>query len=51
MLKRFRSDKVNSTKNALFFLWCAPTHHNFTFNRQFLSELKDEARLCKSAWN
>ena len=32
--------KINGTKNALFiFLW-APTHHGFTFNLQFLYELK-----------
>ena len=26
------SKKINSTKNALFFLSGAPTHHSFTFN-------------------
>ena len=26
------SDKINVTKNALFFLSRAPTHHSFTFN-------------------
>ena len=31
MLKKFDSDKVNGTKNVLFFLSRAPTHHNFTF--------------------
>ena len=32
MLKKFSSDKVNGTKNALLFLSRAPTHHSFTFN-------------------
>ena len=32
MLKKFRSDKINGIKNALFFLLRAPTHHSFIFN-------------------
>ena len=32
MLKKFPSDKINCTKNVLFFLLRAPTHHSFTFN-------------------
>ena len=36
MLKKFPSDKINGTKNALFFLSRAPTHHSFTFNLRFL---------------
>ena len=32
MLKKFSSDKADGTKNALFFLSRAPTHHCFTFN-------------------
>ena len=32
MLKKFTSDKINGTKDALFFLLRAPTHHSFTFN-------------------
>ena len=39
MLKNFLSDKINSTNNALFFS-LAPTPHSFTFNLQFLYELK-----------
>ena len=39
MLKKFPSDKINSTKNALFFLLQAPTHHSFTFNLRLLDEL------------
>ena len=48
MLKQFPSDKVNVTKNALFFLSRAPTHHSFTFNLRFLYELKYKLRLSKS---
>ena len=46
MLKEFSSDKRNGTKNPLFFLLRAPTHHSFTFNLQFLYELK--VHLSKS---
>ena len=28
---KFPSDKINVTKNALFFISQAPTHHSFTF--------------------
>ena len=48
MLKKIRSDKINGTKNALFFLSRAPTHHSFTFNLQFLYELKHKVRFSKS---
>ena len=48
MLKKFPSDKINGTKNALFFLSRAPTHHNFTFNLRFLYELKHKVRLSKT---
>ena len=47
MLKKFPSDKINGTKNALFFLSRALTHHSFTFNLGFLNELKQKARLTK----
>ena len=47
MLKRFPSDKKNGTKNALFFLSRAPTHHSFTFNSRFLYELKNKVHLSK----
>ena len=30
--KKIPLDKINGTKNALFFLSRAPTHHGFTFN-------------------
>ena len=48
MLKKFPSDKINGTKNALFFLSRAPTHHSFTFNLRFLHELKHKVRLSKT---
>ena len=40
MLKKFLSNKLNVTKNALFFLSRVPTHHIFTFNSRFLHEHK-----------
>ena len=39
---------MNGTKNALFFLLRAPTHHKFTFNLRFLYELKHMVRLSKT---
>ena len=48
MLKRFPTDKINGTKNALFILSRAPTHHSFTFNLRFLYELKHKVRLYKN---
>ena len=40
MLKKNISlEKLNGTKNALFLLLQAPTHHSFTFNLRFLYEL------------
>ena len=39
MFKKIPSDKINGTKNALFFPR-APTHHSFTFNLQFSYEHK-----------
>ena len=35
-------------KYALFFLSTAPTHHSFTFNSQFLYELKYMVHLSKT---
>ena len=40
MLKKFPSDKIKVTKNALFFLSPAATHHSFTVNSPFLYKLK-----------
>ena len=48
MLKKIPSDKINGTKNALFFLSRAPTHHSFTFNLRFLYELKHKVCLSKT---
>ena len=36
MLKKISSDKINGTKNVLFFLSRTPTHYSFTINLQFL---------------
>ena len=48
MLKKIPSDKINGAKNSLFFLSRAPTHHSFTFNAQFIYELKHKDRLYKT---
>ena len=48
MLKKFPSDKINGTKNALFFLSRAPTHHSLAFNLRFLYELKHKVCLSKT---
>ena len=40
MLKKFLSDKINGTKNALSFLSRAPAHHSF--------DLKHKVRLSKT---
>ena len=48
MLEKFPSDEKNVTKNSLFFLSQAPTHHSFTFNSRFLYELKHKVHLSKT---
>ena len=48
MLKKFPSDTINGTKNALFLLLRAPTHHSFACNLRFLYELKHKVRLPKT---
>ena len=48
MLKKFPSDKINATKNALFLLPRAPTHHSFTFNLRFFYELKQKFLRSKT---
>ena len=40
MLKKFPSDKINGTKNVLFFLLRAPTYHSFIFDLRFSYEHK-----------
>ena len=48
MLKKISSDKINGSKNALYFLSRDSTHHSFTFNLQFLYELKRKVHLSKT---
>ena len=48
LLKKFPSDKISNTKNALFFLSRAPAYHSLTFNLRFLYELKHKVRLSNS---
>ena len=48
MLKKFPSDKISFTENALCFLSGAPTHHSFIFNSRFLYELKHKAHHSKT---
>ena len=48
MLKKFPSDKINVTKNAVFFLSQSPIYYSFTFNLRFLYELKHKVRLSKT---
>ena len=50
MLRIFPSDKINSTKNALFFPLQTLTHHSFTFNMRFLYELKHKGFLSKTVY-
>ena len=47
-VKKFPSDKINGTKNALFLLSRAPTRHNFTFNLRIIYELKHKALHSKT---
>ena len=47
-LKKFPSDKIKVTKNALFFLLQVPTHHRFNFNSQFLYKLKQKFHLSEN---
>ena len=48
MLKKFPSDKTKGTKNTLFFLSRAPSHHSFTFSLRFSYELKHKVRLSET---
>ena len=47
MVKKFPLDKINSTKNALFFLSRAANSHSFAFDLRFLYELKDKGLVSK----
>ena len=44
-------DKINSTKNPLFFLSGAPTHYSLTFNLRFFYELNLKVWLSKTVWD
>ena len=48
MLKKIPLDKINVTKNALFFLSQAPTHNSFAFISQNLYVLKHMVHLSKT---
>ena len=48
MLKKIILDKINGTKNALFLLSRASTHHSFTFDFRFLYELKHKVCLFET---
>ena len=48
MLKKIPSNKINGTKNALFFLLRAPIHHSFTFDSWFWYQLKHKVRFSKT---
>ena len=48
MLIKLPSDKIYSTKNALFFLSRAPALHKFNFNLRFAYELKHNVYLFKT---
>ena len=48
MFKKFPTDKISGTKNALFYLSRVPNYHGFTFNLRFLYELKHKVRLSKT---
>ena len=48
ILKEFSSDKINCTKNAIFFLSRVPTNQSYTFNLRFLNKLKHKIRLSKT---
>ena len=47
-VKKVLSDKLNGTKNALFFFLRELRLISFTFNLQFLYELKRKVRLFKT---
>ena len=48
MLKKFPSDKIDVTKNALSFISRAPTHHRFISNSQFLCELTPKVYISET---
>ena len=48
MLKKIQLNKINGTKNALFFLSLVPARHSFNFNLRLLYEVKRKVRLSKT---
>ena len=48
MLKKFPWNKINGTKNVLFFPLRTPTHYSFTLSLQFLYELEHKVCLSKT---
>ena len=48
--KKIPLEKINVTKNALFFISQAPALHSFTFHLQLLYELKHKVHLSKTVW-
>ena len=46
MLKKDSSDKINGTKNALFFHSQAPAHHSFTFNLLLERNVRLLEKIC-----
>ena len=48
MLKKFLSDQINDTKNAIIFLLQVLIHHIFTFKLRLLYEMKQKVRLSKT---
>ena len=50
LYKNLFQKKIKVTKNAPLFLYRALAHHSFTFNSQFLYELKHKVRLSKTVY-
>ena len=48
ILLKIPYDKINVTKNALFFLSQPPTHHSFNFIWGFLCKLKHKSHLLEN---
>ena len=48
--KNFLQEKTNDTKKTYLFLLRAPNQHIFTFNLQFLNELKHKVHVLKNIY-
>ena len=46
MLKKVSSEKINGTKNALFFHSQAPANHSFTFNLLLQHNVRLLKKMC-----